>query len=293
LGFAEKIGMTGLPGAEVWSLVLGVRKGVRQPSLFTQQWSLRRDPQRHYSFAGSRSAFQQTLDVADSLSIPQCKVVVVGSECVHTALSQLGDRNVGILLTDRASAEIGSSLRLGLSPIQSANPGAIVVVLPCDFFFHPEERLIRAVHAATAAAESGEHNMVLLSAPCEPGAEDGFVEVGPEQRWILGYRFSSIDRFVDHPRAEARERLWKPLLLVARVETLWNIALGDQVHTTASLPRRAYADRGCRSRGSASVFQRVVECSPAKTAALEMTDVFCCDSRRLKRIAAMAAIENQ
>ena len=213
----------------VWSIVLAGGEGecVRP---FIQRWLGRPRPKQFCTFVGSRSMLQHTLDRADRLTQPEHKVTVIVRSHSWEIWPQLGNRPTGMVVVEPANRDTGAGIFFPLTHIRARDPQATVVIYPSDHFIYPEEKFIEAIRHAVWAAECYEDKVVLLGAPPDRLELDyGWILPGSEFGTARGRQVRGVHAFWEKPTpveadvAMAAGGLWNTMVMVAKVETLWNM----------------------------------------------------------------------
>ena len=212
----------------LWSIILAGGEGLRLAPMI-EQWLGEKRPKQYCAFTGKRSMLQHTVDRADSLSIPQQRVTVVGARHECHAQAQLAERG-GSLVVQPLNRDTAPGVFLPLTYVRAVDPNATVVIYPSDHFVHPEEKLIEAIRHAVLAIDLLEDRLILLG--IEPGDMDpdyGYLlldrsvgSYGDHSLWQLGRFVEKPDRQLVKSFAKGRV-LWNTMIVVAKVETLWKL----------------------------------------------------------------------
>jgi mannose-1-phosphate guanylyltransferase len=213
----------------LWSIVLAGGEG-GHVTPFIQRWLGRPRPKQFCTFVGSRSMLQHTLDRADQLTQPERKVTVIIRSHSWEIWPQLGNRPTGMVVVQPANRDTGAGILFPLTHIRQRDPQATVVIYPSDHFIHPEEKFIEAMRHAVCAAERYEDKVVLLGAPPDRLELDyGWIQPGSELGAVRGRQVRGVHAFWEKPTpveadaAMTAGGLWNTMVMVAKVETLWNM----------------------------------------------------------------------
>lgn len=105
-----------------------------------------------------------------------------------------------------------------------------MVVYPSDHFVYPEERFLDSVRRAMWTAERLPHRLVLLGIPPDHLQLDyGWLEPGEQLNCPSDYTIRTVRAFLERPTAAQADAvlgagaLWNTLVMVAKVETLWEL----------------------------------------------------------------------
>ena len=217
----------------VWSIVLAGGEGKRL-SPFVRRWLGRHRPKQYCTFVGSRSLFQHTIDRADIVTAPERRVTIAARRHRPEMLIQMGDRSLGELIFQPDDHGTAAGLFLALSYIRDRESDATVIVYPSDHFVFPENMFVAAVSKAVVAAKELPGRLILLGvAPEGPESDYGWIQPGATRGVKGGHFLRHINQFAEKPRHEEAKRLmaegglWNTLVMIGKVETLWN--LGGQV----------------------------------------------------------------
>ncbi|MDH4155201.1 MAG: sugar phosphate nucleotidyltransferase [Nitrospira sp.] len=215
---------------DLWSIVLAGGEGTRLAPMI-KQWLGEDRPKQYCTFTGTRSMLQHTVDRADQLAAASRRVTVVADDQRATAWSQLDGRG-GLLVGQPANRDTAAGVFLPLTYVRAADPSATVAIYPSDHFVHPEAQLIDAVRHAVLASDLLEDRLILIG--IRPDCVDldyGYIQPG---RYVGGYGAHSlwdVGRFVEKPEQRlartfmGEDMLWNTMIVVAKVETLWQLGM--------------------------------------------------------------------
>ena len=213
---------------DLWSIVLAGGEGVRLRPLI-ERWLGGHRPKQYCTFVGTRSLFQHTLDRADLLTRPERKVVLVAAGHRKEACQQLQGRLAARVVLQPLNRDTAPGIFLPLTYVRAASPDATVVIYPSDHFINPEERFMDFVRQATRAVEGLPEMLVLLGVLPEGVETDyGWIEPGRPVDWE-GCRLRKVQSFIEKPQRSvaegvmARRALWNTLVVVGKVEKLWQL----------------------------------------------------------------------
>ncbi len=211
----------------LWSIVLAGGEGERVQPL-VQRWLGHSKPKQYCTFVGTRSLLQHTMDRADRLTASDQKVIVIGRSHAWQAWPQLGQRSSGMVILQPANRNTAAGVFLPLTYIKARDAKATVVIYPSDHFVYPEHRFLNAVQRAVGTAEWLPHRLVLLGVPPDRLELDyGWIQPGEQLDHSSNYRIQSVRAFLEKPTAAEADSalaggaLWNTLVLVAKLETLW------------------------------------------------------------------------
>ena len=213
----------------VWSIVLAGGEGGRVRPL-VQRWLGRPKPKQYCTFVGTRSLFQHTLDRADRLTDADRKVTVIARSHAWEAWPQFGQRPSGKVILQPVNRDTAAGVFLPLTYIKAQDPQATVVIYPSDHFVYPEHRFLDSVQRAVWTAEWLPDRLVLLGAsPDRLELDYGWIQPGDQLDRSVNYQIRAVRAFLEKPTvaeadaALAAGGLWNTLVLVAKVEALWEM----------------------------------------------------------------------
>ena len=213
----------------VWSIVQagGDDGGIRA---FVQRWLGRPKPKQYCAFVGGRSPFQHTLDRAARISQRERIVTLIAREHQREAWSQLDGRTGVTVLVQPRNRETASSIYLPLTYIRAKDPQATVVFYPSDHFVYPEHRFLESIQRAVWTAEWLPDRLVLLGVtPDRLELDYGWIKPGERLDGSTTYQIKAVEGILEKPTAAQADTaltqgaLWNTCVLVAKVETLWEL----------------------------------------------------------------------
>lgn len=281
---------------DIWPVILAAgNEEENQP--IVRRFLFRQKPRQYYSLAGNKSIFQQTLDRAELLSAPECRVTVIARQHYLKTLQQVGIHRPGKLVAEPFDQGTAAEVFLGLAHVCTNNPQATVLLLPCDHIVYPEDEFVRAAQAGIRAVELLNDHLVLLAV-----ASDGMVpfygsiEPGREYGWIANYHVRSVEAFSGRPDSNKSGTLNNTSILVAKAETLWKMGCDCVPEIMRPLERyraaigtdleRAVLEEVYERMPSRNFFAHVLQSSPERVAVIETSGVQWCDWSELRRMAA-------
>lgn len=284
----------------LWSIVLAGGEGKRLSPMI-KQWLGEENPKQYCTFTGTRSMLQHTVDRADSLTDPRRRVTIVGAVHTAEATQQLQNRG-GRLVVQPANRDTAPGIFLPLTYVRGADPQGTVVIYPSDHFVHPEEKFLEAVrHAVQAVDLVGERLIVLGMRPEGCNREYGHLQLDRHLGEYGGHSLWTIKRFIEKPGFQTAQEftgndvLWNTMVIVAKVETLWNLGnrlLPSMMHLFETFqpaigsPRERQVLEALYERMPVRNFSMdIMEQIPNSVAAFEVNDVTWSDWGRVERIA--------
>jgi len=146
------------------------------------------------------------------------------------AWSHLERQGQGRILFQPHNRDTGPGVFLPLTYVRAWNPDATVVLFPSDHFIFPEGRFLAQVKKAVQATDWLRDRLILLGlAPSTIEIEYGWIEPSEILGWCQGFQVRGVKSFLEKPdrvtalKAMARGALWNTMVLVAKVETLWQM----------------------------------------------------------------------
>ena len=213
----------------VWSIIIAGGEGERTRP-FIQKWLGCSKPKQYCTFVGSRSMLQHTLDRADRVGKPDQKVTVVAEQHLSYAREALDKQQAGEMILQPQNCDTGAGIFLPLTYVRAHDPNATVAIFPSDHFVFPEDRFVETVRRAASAVQILKDRLLLLGVrPTNLELDYGWVNVGG----VLGRNGSSsvrqVNSFLEKPsplealQAMANGALWNTMVMVGKVDTLWNL----------------------------------------------------------------------
>ena len=210
----------------LWSIILAGGEG-EQTRPFIEQWLGSHKPKQYCTFVGSRSMLQHTLDRADQLVRPEHKVTVIAQnhrEFVDETLEGHG----GHVIAQPQNCGTAAGVFLPLTFVRAWDPDATVVIFPSDHFIFPEARFIETVRRGIRASHILQDRLILFGVrPSHIELDYGWINVGGVLGWSGGSCVRLAGSFLEKPdpieglQAMANGALWNTLVIVAKVNTLW------------------------------------------------------------------------
>ncbi len=213
--------------SELWSIVLSGGEGSRiRP--FVQERFGRSLPKQYCAFTGTRSLLQHTLDRTRHLTSDDHTIVIIDQSHKSLAEAQLSERSFLRMIHQPCNRDTAPGVFFPLTYVRRINPNATVIIHPSDHFVFPEERYITALHGIAREISSVGRLILLGVVPDRLELEYGWIVPGPiiPGCWPGLY---SVRSFVEKPtlaEAEAAMHsgaLWNTLVLIGKVEHLWNV----------------------------------------------------------------------
>jgi mannose-1-phosphate guanylyltransferase len=174
--------------------------------------------------------FQHTLGRADRLTAADHKVIVIARSHAWEAWSQLGQRPSGTVILQPADRNTSAEIFLPVTYVAARDPQATVVIYPSDHFVYPEQHFLDSVQRAIWTAEWLPDRLVLLGvSPDRLELDYGWIQPGEELDRSSNYQIQGVHAFLDKPTAAqadaalAAGALWNTSVVVAKVETLWEL----------------------------------------------------------------------
>jgi mannose-1-phosphate guanylyltransferase len=211
----------------VWTIILAGGEG-RRLSPMISRWIGRHKPKQYCTFLGTRSMFQHTVDRADQISAPDRKIIVIGRTHIEEATAQLEGRIPGKIISQPNDRGTAAGIFIALTYIKALDSEATVVICPSDHFIYPDNMFIQTIRNTAAIATKMKYWSFLLGVkPDRPEPDYGYIFPGANLAKLDGRRIFAVDDFMEKPdstkciSAISRGALWNTLILVAKVDALW------------------------------------------------------------------------
>lgn len=286
---------------KTWSIVLAGGEGTRVGS-FVQRWLGRPRPKQFCTFVGTRSLLQHTVDRAACLTPAAQSILVIAQSHRQEAMTQLDGRGVGTVLFQPANRDTGAGVFLPLTYVRARDPQATVIIYPSDHFVYPEVRFLATVRNVVLVTERLHDRIVLLGvAPDRLELDYGWILPGERLTDAGANPVQAVRAFLEKPTAQeadealATHGLWNTMVMVAKVETLWNLGrqcfpelverferLGRAIGTSEEAQTLESIYQTMPNKNfSSDLLQRV----PDRVAVTELTNALWSDWGRPERIA--------
>lgn len=289
-----------MPSSSVWSIILAGGDGERTRP-FIQEWLGYPLPKQYCTFVGTRSMLQHTWDRAHRLTFPSRQVTVVAERHRAGLTQYLGGQDGGSILYQPKNCDTAPGIMLPLTYIKTWDPQAVVAVFPADHFIFPEDRFVEIVRRAVKGMAFLKDRVILMGVrPTSVEVEYGWMLPGATLGWSGGSPIRAIKAFREKPDIRQGQvligqgALWNTLVMVGKVETLWNMGwmcfpdimkafdrLGKAIGTPAegSILQAIYQEMPRRNFSS-----EVLECLTDRLGVMELENVMWSDWGRPERI---------
>jgi mannose-1-phosphate guanylyltransferase len=135
-----------------------------------------------------------------------------------------------MVLLQPANRDTAAGIFLPLTYIKARDSQATVVIYPSDHFVYPEDRFLDSVQRAIWTAEWLPDRLVLLGvSPDRLELDYGWIELGEQLDRSSNYQIQAVRKFLEKPTAAEADAaltagaLWNTLVVVAKVELLWEM----------------------------------------------------------------------
>lgn len=208
----------------LWTLVLAAGDGRRLATVSFSAGDCADAPKQFRRFDGGESMLRWTIRRAGMLVPAHRIVVIVARDHERWWRQEIGDLEPTNVVVQPANKGTVAGILLPLLRILSNDPGARVVVLPCDHFVDDETRLARSLRGAIEVMEAFPDRIVLVG--MEPGVEmEDYGWIVPGDPVLCGDA-STVRCFVEKPDRSTldgllqRGALVNSLMLTARAGSL-------------------------------------------------------------------------
>lgn len=204
---------------EVWAVVLAGGDGTRLQTFVRQVLGSER-PKQFCGIVGNRSMLRHTWARAARVVSPD-RIVTVITAGQERFLAEEAPHGVpGTVLVQPANKETAPGLLLPLLWIARQAPSPIVAVFPADHFIWEEDRFVRHVEAAVAAADRVPDRVALLGIEADgPDPNYGWIAPGERLRAGPGLELYTVRGFWEKPdrwtaaQLFAQGHFWNTLVL--------------------------------------------------------------------------------
>src|SRR5690606_3836177 len=195
-------------------------------------WTLTTDaegnpvPKQFCTLGGNETLLERTLLRAAPLAPPERTYVCVVEKhrkYWEPLLAHLPERNVVVQPSNRGTA---NGVLVPLLAVLRDDPNAVIALMPSDHHFGEEATFHDAVRSMLVAADTDEHNTVLLGVGAEaPNADYGWIVPGKR----LADGTCAVERFVEKPESDLALQLWQE-------DALWStLVVGARAHALLRL----------------------------------------------------------
>jgi mannose-1-phosphate guanylyltransferase len=213
----------------LWSIILAGGNGDRLSAL-VRQWTGRPIPKQYCAFVGTRSMLQHTLDRAVGLGRREHQLTVIAKSHQVYAQFQLADRPRDTVIVQPANRDTLPGVFLPLTYVYARDAQAMVVIYPSDHFIYPEKGFAEWIAGAVYAAEEHSDRISLIGVMADSLVlEYGWISPGA-LLWRKGeYSLHTVKHFSEKPSLAdaavllASGCLWNTMIVVAKVQTLWEL----------------------------------------------------------------------
>ena len=221
--------MPGVTRNSLWSIILAGGEGERTRP-FIEEWLGDHKPKQYCTFVGTRSMLQHTLERADRLSKPEHRVTVIGRNHEKFAREASKTCSAGHILEQPQNCGTAAGVFLPLTFVRAQDPDATVVIFPSDHFVFPNARFLETVKRGIRACEVFQDRLILFGVrPSHLELDYGWINMGGVIGWSEDSCIVQVNSFIEKPgsseglQALANGALWNTMIVVARVDTLWNL----------------------------------------------------------------------
>lgn len=213
----------------LWSIILAGGNGDRMRDLILR-WIGRPIPKQYCAFTGTRSMLQHTIQRAEMLSSRERQLIVIGETHKREAELQFAHRWPKGVILQPSNRDTLPGIFLPLTHVYARDAKATVAIYPSDHFIYPEKSFAQVMARAVRAIEEMTHMLLLIGVPADSLELDyGWICPG-RQVWASGeHSVLSVKQFLEKPSdagavaAMACGGMWNTLIIVAKVQTLWDL----------------------------------------------------------------------
>lgn len=214
---------------QTWAIVLAGGEGTRIQPLIERCLGFA-CPKQYFTFCGTRSMLEHTIDRAVELVGPDRVLTVIGSGHRRFLETQ---RIQGEVIEQPLPRGTGAGVFLPAAHILAQNPDATVLIFPSDHFVCPKAHFLKQVDQVRASMDRLPDRLLLMGAvPDLPEADYGWVEPGRRLGLLDGSASSGIHEvasFREKPSPEEaskyfeRGHLWNTMIVATKIRTLWSL----------------------------------------------------------------------
>lgn len=286
-----------------WTLALSVGDGQRLQDYVMRRFG-RHIPKQYCNLLGARTMIEHTLDRLAQITPAANTLAVIASHHAEHAAPLLAGR-ADHVFCQPAARDTGIALYVGIAMIRRWAPNATITITPVDHYVSPASLFVGQVAAAQHLARRMRDKVVILGiAPTEPDPELGYLLLGDRLTELPEVR--ALTSFVERPSAPIAEdliaqgALWNTMVTCGTVDALWELGREADPHLLDILdslvpligtPDEADAlEYIYRAYLPVSFARDILERSPQRLAALELTGVEWSDWGKSERIESVLAL---
>jgi mannose-1-phosphate guanylyltransferase len=194
----------------------------------TRLWPLSRksQPKQALKLIGDRTMFQHAVDRLSPLFPPDCIFVGTNADSATLLQPQATDIPIENFIVEPSGRDSGPAAGLAAAHLIHRDADAIMVMLTADHFIVDVEQF-RSVLAAAASVANDGTIVTLGIKPAGPDTRFGYIELGPAQQIVDGFRVYESAGFREKPDLKTAQafvdggrHVWNSGMFVWRADRL-------------------------------------------------------------------------
>jgi mannose-1-phosphate guanylyltransferase len=232
---------------DLWTTLLAGGSGRRLVSLTGGV------PKQYWAFREGPTLVEETARRIAPLSPSEQRITVVDASHARYVEALRYRRALGRVVMQPADRGTAAGVLLGLTPILTADPDAIVLITPSDHGVTHVDQFQQGILAAASFVHSGVRDIVLFGVePSAPAPDYGWVTPKANGANRVGH-FAPVARFSEKPDREEAERLfltgsvWSTMVLVGRARAIFAECQRHLPDMAAVFTEARHLDERCRA----------------------------------------------
>ncbi|MBP1749729.1 MAG: Mannose-phosphate guanylyltransferase [Deltaproteobacteria bacterium] len=194
MGLEKKIGVERGTGRNTYFVIMAGGKGERFWPISTELV-----PKPFIGLIGKKTLIELTVERAKKTVPVENIFIVLGKEHLPVAkacLPGLPDKN---FVVEPVGRDTAPCIGLAASIVMSADPDAVMVVLPSDHFVPDEKHFTALIKKAIKIARSSDDLITIGITPDRPETGYGYIKRGKPVSLLRGTESFHVDRYVEKP----------------------------------------------------------------------------------------------
>lgn len=140
--------------------------------------------------------------------ITKDNLYILCSKELKTAFSKLNALENAKIIAEPASRNTAGAIALVSALAEKKNPGAVLVVLPCDQYIADKKKFVRVLKTAVEMAAANDKIVTIGIKPAYPSTGYGYINVGDKLK-ICQEEVFAVNGFKEKPRKKTAEKYFR------------------------------------------------------------------------------------